>query len=446
MKWPRELARLKPLVYKILGKYWLEAFLQGVSCLLTLNIFFTLLSFLEITFSKNVIIFINLLLTAAIGYYLYHKRPKKEEIALLIDKKLGSKERLLTYFEFNGEGKSPNPLFNHLKREVEDYFRKTPLKLTLEKRKIIINSAIALGLTLLLIFLPLLGEGVEKNSFFQGIKEEKLEEIQEDIDYLKDLDEEFYNDLIEELELIKKLMEKGKSMEELELLIREWQELLLEKREEIKEVLETIEKLEDLLNFPDPSLNSEEIKEMLEKLKDLPLKGDVKEKIEEFLEGIKEGSLQQGDWESLGELLKEIGQDISLTPIEDLLGDLHGNDGDDSDDSSDNDGSNDGSGNDNGGGDNGDGTGDCHSPIGEDGQREQEFTFIPKDAQLKLEGTGEDGYTLEEILKLNPEITNVPYSDIYREYYIQGLTSIKKGEIPKPLEDYIRQYFKAIAP
>ncbi|SES63293.1 hypothetical protein [Anaerobranca gottschalkii] len=446
MKWPGELARLKPVVNKILLKYWCESLLGIISGVLLLNILFTFISLFLVALPLGVIYLGNFTLILYLGYHFYKRRPKVSEIATFLDGKLGSKERILTYLEFTEKPDSQrNPLFWEMKREVEEFVKRSPLQINLDMKGIAKKGLVSLLLTVIFLSLPLLSEGIDRDSFFEDKKKEVIEEIEEDLQYLIELDEEIYKDLIEELELIKELMENSKNMEELELLMREWQELLLEKMEELKEGLDVIDRLEELLDQPNPNNNLEEIMERIESLKNLPLDQETLERISDLME--------KKDWEALGDLLDDLKGKLSLKPLEELLGEIDGgSDGNGNNGNNGNDGNNGSNGNngnngDNGNdGDNGSNGGDGHSPTGEDGKKEHEFTYIPKDAQLILEGAGEDGYTLEEILKLNPEITNIPYNDIYREYYTQGMTSIRRGEIPKPLEDYIRQYFKAIAP
>ena len=78
---------------------------------------------------------------------------------------------------------------------------------------------------------------------------------------------------------------------------------------------------------------------------------------------------------------------------------------------------------------------------------EQQFYFIPGDQEINLSGTeGEGSYTWQEVLKYNPEMVPENLTSYYDSYYHQGITSINRGQVPPPLENYLRAYFQAITP
>ncbi|NMA91623.1 MAG: hypothetical protein GX973_00670 [Firmicutes bacterium] len=78
---------------------------------------------------------------------------------------------------------------------------------------------------------------------------------------------------------------------------------------------------------------------------------------------------------------------------------------------------------------------------------EEEFFFIPGDREVSLNGDGGEGsYTWQEILKYHPELVPEDLAPYYDRYYHQGLTSINRGRVPQPLENYLRAYFQAITP
>ncbi len=78
---------------------------------------------------------------------------------------------------------------------------------------------------------------------------------------------------------------------------------------------------------------------------------------------------------------------------------------------------------------------------------EQQFYFIPGDRQVELGGAGEDSsYTWQELLKYNPAMVPEDLSHYYDSYYHQGISSITRGQVPPPLENYLRAYFQAITP
>jgi len=67
--------------------------------------------------------------------------------------------------------------------------------------------------------------------------------------------------------------------------------------------------------------------------------------------------------------------------------------------------------------------------------------------QVELGGTGEeDSYTWTELLNSNPQLVTEDCARYYDSYYRQGISSLNRGEVPPPLENYLRAYFQAIAP
>lgn len=61
-------------------------------------------------------------------------------------------------------------------------------------------------------------------------------------------------------------------------------------------------------------------------------------------------------------------------------------------------------------------------------------------------GEGEGGeYTLRDLIRMNPTLGQ-DYGNYFGGYRQRALSSLGRGEIPRPLEDYVRSYFEAIAP
>jgi hypothetical protein len=105
-------------------------------------------------------------------------------------------------------------------------------------------------------------------------------------------------------------------------------------------------------------------------------------------------------------------------------------------------GGNSGSGSGAGGGGQGSGAGTGSGPL-----TSEHFYFIPGEQQVELGGTGEEGsYTWTELLKFNPQLVTEDCARYYDSYYRQGISSLNRGEVPPPLENYLRAYFQAIAP
>jgi hypothetical protein len=79
--------------------------------------------------------------------------------------------------------------------------------------------------------------------------------------------------------------------------------------------------------------------------------------------------------------------------------------------------------------------------------KSEHFSFIPGEKQVELDGTGEEGfYTWTELLNSNPQLVTEDCARYYDSYYRQGISSLNRGEVPPPLENYLRAYFQAIAP
>ena len=105
-------------------------------------------------------------------------------------------------------------------------------------------------------------------------------------------------------------------------------------------------------------------------------------------------------------------------------------------------GGNSGSGSGAGGGGKGSGAGTGSGPL-----TSEHFYFIPGEQQVELGGTGEEGScTWTELLKFNPQLVTEDCARYYDSYYRQGISSLNRGEVPPPLENYLRAYFQAIAP
>ena len=63
-----------------------------------------------------------------------------------------------------------------------------------------------------------------------------------------------------------------------------------------------------------------------------------------------------------------------------------------------------------------------------------------------LGGEGEEGEsTLRDLIRINPNLGQ-DYTTYFGGYRQQAISSLGRGDIPRPLEDYIRSYFEAIAP
>ena len=74
------------------------------------------------------------------------------------------------------------------------------------------------------------------------------------------------------------------------------------------------------------------------------------------------------------------------------------------------------------------------------------YVYIPGQEEVILGGQGEAGeYTLRELLPNNPGLVD-DYTDFFSGYRRQALSKLGRSQIPRPLADYVRSYFEAIAP
>ena len=63
-----------------------------------------------------------------------------------------------------------------------------------------------------------------------------------------------------------------------------------------------------------------------------------------------------------------------------------------------------------------------------------------------LSGEGEPGeYTLRELIPNNPGLVD-DYTEFFSGYRRQALSRLNRSPIPRPLADFVRSYFEAIAP
>lgn len=474
MMWPSELERLKPLVKKYIIRYWLLSLLKGVTILAGLNIPLRLMEGFIPSYG-SVLLFSNLLGISLLGYYFYKRRPDIKAVASFLDAKLSGNERLTTYLEYR---EKDSRIVSLMKEEIKIYFEKSKLNIDWEMKDFKKQSAIA-GVVILMLFssvflAPLISESFQKDKYIEEKKQDAIHEIDEVIEEIKELDNEIFDDLIEELELLKELIEKAVDQEEIEMLLKEMEELLLEKKEDLEEIQEKIDSISDIINSDDDIVKEinenpllmEELLEKIEELQKNPLGSDMKDKLGDIMDSIQQGATDK-NIEDLKELLTELESKTSPDTLKPIIG-QEPNGENPNQDPSQNPGENgqnqdpNGNGGENAsGGENGEepgqqpgegegaggeNPGQGHSPDGGGQSTPQEFTFIPKDKEVKLDGANSDGYTLKDIMKFNPELTNTPYKDVYREYQRDAVTSINRRDIPKPLEDYIRQYFRSIAP
>lgn len=464
MKWPQELDRLLPLVRKYILRYCLLSLIKAITILAMVNIPLQILGGVMQDNPSYGFIFITLnLLTLLVSLvYFYLHRPRVEEIALVLDKQLETKERIITFLEYEKESESKRGI-TAMRGEVKSFISKVKLSFDWDKKKFKSNILTATIMILILIasilVAPQISQSIERESGLKEKQQEVVAEIDEVLKELLEIDQEKYDQLIEELEALKDIAQNAKESEELEIILKELEELLLKELEDQQEMLKDISKLRDLLGtstdleneLKDNPLLKEELLERIENLQDHNLSTNQRERLQELSDALSTNPTTE-NLAQLGELLEELQESNGTAPLEEMLGEgangpgseVEPGPGESPGEGSDGPGG-EGEGSQGGEGGEGEGQGSGSSPTGGDTSTPEDYVYIPSDKELVLDGD-EGEYTLRDIMRMNPNIINSPYKDIYKGYHKEAITSVTGLDIPKPLEDYVRKYFQSIAP
>lgn len=176
MEWKTVEQVLKGLFKKL----WLEKLLKNlVNVLLAIAVFIFVLivtsHFIPIVYLKEKLMYISFILFMAICLKVLIKKPSLEETARVGDK-LGLKEKLLTYIEFNNKS-DENEVFNTFKNDLEDELQEFELikkyKMDVKPKKILIAFIIII-LSIGTYFIPSDSREIalEKENVNKEIKEE----------------------------------------------------------------------------------------------------------------------------------------------------------------------------------------------------------------------------------------------------------------------------------
>ncbi|HOP68144.1 MAG: hypothetical protein WBK48_01810 [Dethiobacteria bacterium] len=487
----KELRSLLPLQRQFVIRYAGLRLLQLAVILLLLNALLNLAApWLPLDTSRRLLVSGAAALPALI--YFWIKRPGPVETARWLDQHLESRERLQTIAELL---EKKEPVSPYLLQETAAYFQANPPVIRGAYRRwlswlppLTLAALILAGSAYLS---PGLQQLVREREELQEAKEELREALEEVMEMLPE--DKLLDELLLEMEALRQQVLEAKDAAELELLRQEVEELLARYQEELaavskawekireltenrsgnelaelleensflrEELLEKLADLQDLIDDPELGRQLEELQEEL--ASSGPVDGEKLEQLLESLSGLDPSSSQkalekareqlakkpapgsgEGGQENQGAEGKEGGGNGSGEGSTGENGNESGEEGQPGEGGS---GSPDkegeepaGSGQ---GADPGEGAGTGSSPP-----REHEFFFIPGQEEFQLGGQDESGeYTLRDLVKYNPALVQDSAGDIYRYYYRRGVSSIKGSEIPKPLEDYLRAYFKAIAP
>lgn len=182
---------VEQVLKKLLKKLWLERLVKNlINVLLVIATFIFVLvvgsHFIPIVYLKEKVLCISLILLIVTCLKVSIKRPSLEETARAGDR-LGLKEKLLTYIEFNDKS-DEKEVFNTFKNDLEDELQEFELmkkyKMDVKPKRILI-AFIILILSIGTYFIPSSSREIalEKESIHKNIKEEivKIKEEEKDI-------------------------------------------------------------------------------------------------------------------------------------------------------------------------------------------------------------------------------------------------------------------------
>ncbi len=505
MRWPQELSFLEPVEQIYRRESALRILLCSAVALLGANAIFNLVTVLvPAPFFGRAAVSLIVLLVAAGGSYCW--RPNLLELSRRMDRELESDERIQTYLELRAgkdttaatgqPGREGEEMTGRLLAELGRYFRDHPPRARFNWRAFR-SSATLFSLAALLFAITFLASPALSSTLASGQeKRAALEEALAAMDELEQLlpPDPLLKALREELAFLREQIQFGPEPAEVELLLRETLEALESQREELARIAAALQEQEDLwgdrtaseiaVQLENDPFFREEFLKQLEQLARAVPPGALRETLQGTaanLTGVSGDGLS-GAVEALDQIIASMdpvsaGRAVRagaehLRERQQALagGSTGGGDqnatgtgapGGDSTAGSAGGGENGKAGDSGGGkegGGSGAGSGEGSGGGGDDGSgggagtgsappKGHQFFFIPGEQEIILGGTGEEsGYTLPEILRLNPGLSSEEYAGQYQHYYRQGTTSLQEGHVPPSLENYVRSYFEAIAP
>lgn len=481
---------LKKVRHRCRIEYWLAGLLfAGAAAMLI----YALLTFLAAPFSWLLPWRLPAaLMTAGAGVAaIWRTLPGDVEIARRLDRDLASLERVQTLVENSG---GQGVILQELRRETKTFFSRRQPKYRLDKKRFIppalLTGAAAVILILSIVFTPRLAQSLALRQELLEQQQEAAEKIEEIIQLLPEnpLGEE----LAAELEALKEEALRLTEPSEFETLLRETLELLEAGGEQAEAVESALAELlasmemspEELAQAAADPEFAEQLAEALNNLAQaLPQNISLAETLGKLAEN--PSAADAGQWQQVQEQLAGLDpaafrESLSkAAQAAGLTGNRPGGQGSGSGNSEPGSGEGQGSGNGEGqGSGNGEGQGSGNgegqgpgngqgqgsgSGQGQGGQGSgqgqgagagtgsavpspSQYVYIPGEGEVILAGKGEAGeYTLRELLPNNPGLVD-DYADFFSGYRRQALSTLGRSQIPRPLADYVRSYFEAIAP
>lgn len=477
MPWPQELGMLKKVRRRCRIEYWLTGLLfAGAAAMLI----FALLTFLAAPFPWLLPWRLPAALMAAGAGVaaIWRTLPGDVKIARRLDRDLDSQERVQTLVENSG-GKGV--ILRELRRETKTFFSHRQPKYRPDKKSFIppalLTGAAAIILILSIVFTPRLAQSLAQKRELQEQQAEAAAKIEEIIQQLPEnpLGEE----LAAELEALKEEALKLTEPDELETLLREAQELLEAGGEQAEAVESALAELLEAMNMSaeelaqaaaDPEFAAELAEALNNLAQALPKNMNLAETLRELAENPSEAAA--GQWQQVQEQLAQLEPAAfreSLDNAAQAAGLAENRPGDQGSGSgnSEQPGSGEGQGEGNGegqgsgngegqgsgsgegqgsGSGQGQGSGGQGAGTGSAAPSPSQYVYIPGEGEVILGGQGEAGeYTLRELLPNNPGLAD-DYTDFFSGYRRQALSKLSHSQVPRPLADYVRSYFEAIAP
>lgn len=481
MSWPQELGMLKKVRRQCRIEYWLAGLLfAGAAAILI----FALLTFLAALYPGLLPWRLPAaLIAAAAGVAaIWRTLPGDVEIARRLDRDLASQERVQTLVENRG-GKGA--VLQELRRETETFFSRRRPKYRPDKKRFIspalLTGAAAVILILSIVFTPRLAQSLAQRQELLEQQQEAAEKLEEIIQLLPE--NPLAEELSAELEALKNEALKLTEPSEFETLLRETLELLDASSEQAEAAESALAELlasmdmsaEELAQAAADPEFAQHLAEALSNLAQaLPQNMSLAETLQELAEN--PGAVEAGQWQQVQEQLAGLDPAAfreSLSKAAQAAGiteNRPGGQGSGSGDSEPGSGEGQGSGNGEGqgsgegegqGSGNGEGQGSgsgegqgsgsgqgqgSGAGTGSSAPSPSRYVYIPGEGEVILAGKGEAGeYTLRELLPNNPGLVD-DYADFFSGYRRQALSKLGRSQIPRPLADYVRSYFEAIAP
>ena len=486
MRWPQELHFLHSLHQVYMREFLLRISMAVVAAVLIANVLFNLVAAVwPLDFLWRFVVSV-LCALAMVALYSF-RRPKLLTLSRRMDRELQSAERIQTYVELREKmGAAPeSDIVNNLYQELTQYFKAHPPTPRIQWRSLR-KMIIACGLVLLLFVVsilvsPMIRGNVSAGAELKQSKEDALESLEE---LAQLLEYPLLDALQEELALLQEQLESSTDLLEMELILREAEELLEQHQAELAEMISALDPLENALNehtsaetasmlAEDPLFRAEFLAQAEKLMSTLP-PGEALDALRDAVRSVEEAEgtpnvdavdtirdvLANMDPDSARQALQEGAESLRRQGAEGAGSEATSGGGgtqngaDDSNDASSGGGDGGNSGDGGSGSDSGSGSGSGDgggagegAGTGSGGAAEQDFFFIPGEQEFSLSGEGEEGnYTLQELLRFNPDMVTDDYAEYYRRYSRQGTSSLQGGQYPTPLEGYLLDYFEAIAP